>query len=335
MSGVGQTTGFTIGDESQVGEARRFAAQLAARIGMSDADAGRVALLMTEIGNNLARHARGGELLLRAGAKVSPLLEIVAVDRGPGMYDVSACLRDGFSTIGTPGTGLGAISRQSSEFDLHSVPEVGTTLVARVRAGGPAGGWLRQGVVNLPHKGEERCGDSWLVLDQGDRALLVVADGLGHGLYAAEASSAVVEIVRENPGRSPGELLEEIHAGTRHTRGSAVAIAELRRGTGELRYAGVGNIAGVVLSSGKSTSLVSMNGTVGHQMRKVQEFTYAWPAGALLVMSSDGVSTQWRLDRYPGLLGRDPSLVAAALYRDFNRGRDDLTVLAARETTRS
>jgi hypothetical protein len=76
--------------------------------------------------------------------------------------------------------------------------------------------------------------------------------------------------------------------------------------------------------------MVSHNGTVGHQMRRVQEFVYPWPAEALVILHSDGLATQWRL--LPGLAARDPALIAAILYRDFRRGRDDVTVLVARRS---
>jgi hypothetical protein len=48
-------------------------------------------------------------------------------------------------------------------------------------------------------------------------------------------------------------------------------------------------------------------------------------------MHSDGLGTQWRLERYPGLIQKHPSLIAGVLYRDFNRERDDVTVLVAKE----
>ena len=80
--------------------------------------------------------------------------------------------------------------------------------------------------------------------------------------------------------------------------------------------------------------MVSHNGTVGHVTRKVQEFVYPWLPGALVIMHSDGLGTQWSLERYPGLALRDPALIAGVLYRDFQRGRDDVTVLVAREAAR-
>jgi hypothetical protein len=48
-------------------------------------------------------------------------------------------------------------------------------------------------------------------------------------------------------------------------------------------------------------------------------------------MHSDGLSAHWSLDSYPGLRARHPALIAATLYRDLARERDDVTVLVARE----
>jgi len=50
----------------------------------------------------------------------------------------------------------------------------------------------------------------------------------------------------------------------------------------------------------------------------------------MLVLHSDGLVSHWSLDAYPGLAARDPSLIAGILYRDFTRGRDDVTVVVAK-----
>ena len=63
----------------------------------------------------------------------------------------------------------------------------------------------------------------------------------------------------------------------------------------------------------------------------IQVFTAPWPAGALVLLHSDGLASHWTLDRYPGLSARYPTLVAGVLYRDHRRGRDDTTVVVARE----
>jgi anti-sigma regulatory factor (Ser/Thr protein kinase) len=321
---------------SQVGEARRAAAALAGRLGFDETEGGKVALVVTEASTNLVKHAARGEMLLR------PLergglggLEVLALDRGPGMADPERCLRDGFSTAGTPGTGLGAIARLAGFFEIHSLPQVGTALLARLWARpqpavqGPGG--LEVGAVSLPKAGEEACGDGWAVESYGERTLALVADGLGHGLMAAEAARGAVRVFRKNARLAPAEVVQAVHAALRSTRGAAVAVAELRLNDRELRFVGVGNIAGTVYAGGASRSTVSHNGTAGHELRKVQEFVYPFPPGALLVMHSDGLATHWRLDRYAGLAGQHPGLVAGVLYRDFQRGRDDVTVVAVRE----
>ena len=109
-------------------------------------------------------------------------------------------------------------------------------------------------------------------------------------------------------------------------------VAEIDLVQNCVRYAGVGNISGVIVSNGSSRHLVSTNGTVGHDVRKVQEFSYPFPDNALLVLHSDGLTSHWNMDAYPGLIVKPPSLIAGVLYRDFQRGNDDVTVVAARAT---
>lgn len=325
---------LSVVDSSQVGEARRAATALAADLGFDAVASGRAALVVTESATNLHKHGQEGQLVLQPCCRGEVVgIDVLALDKGPGIADLSRCLRDGFSTTGTPGTGLGAIQRQSALMDIYSRVPAGTALLARLWPGqAPPNGRFEVGSVCIPHAGETVCGDAWALAEKGRGALVVLADGLGHGLLATEASRAAVRILHENPRLAPATLLESMHHGLRGTRGAAVAVAEVDAENEILRYAGVGNIAGVVLSGGVSRSLVSHNGTVGHEARKFQEFTCPFPRGAVLVMHSDGLSARWNLESYPGLLSRDPSLIAGVLYRDANRGRDDATVLALRAT---
>ena len=113
-------------------------------------------------------------------------------------------------------------------------------------------------------------------------------------------------------------------------RGAAIAVAEVDLRQREIRYAGIGNIAAQILEPGASRSLVSMNGTAGQGGARIRPFTYPFESGAVLVMFSDGLATRWSLDQPPGLLARHPRLVAAVLYRDHSRRRDDVTVVAVR-----
>ncbi len=323
-------------EPSQAGEARRRAIAFADRLGFNETERGKVGLVVTEVANNLVRHAQDGVLILQSLEKNNIAgVEILALDKGPGFDNISECLQDGFSTAGTSGNGLGAMTRLSTFFDIYSVPRVGTALLAHLWASplplNQPRDNLKLGAVNLPKTGEEISGDTWASAQSDNRSLLLVADGLGHGVQAAKASLEAVRIFRENVDRSPKEILEAAHAALRSTRGAVVAIALIDFEHQTIRFAGIGNIAATILSTARNLNLVSHNGTIGHEVRKIQEFIYPWPKGGLLVMHSDGLGTHWRLDRYAGLITRHPSLIAGVLYRDFNRGRDDVTVLVARE----
>ena len=122
-----------------------------------------------------------------------------------------------------------------------------------------------------------------------------------------------------------------VHQALRSSRGAAVAIARIDRRRGKLTFAGVGNISARIYAGSETRqNLVSLNGTAGHQCDRIQEFNYAWPEDGLLILHSDGLSTGTGLESYPGLAARDPALIAAVLYRDFCRGRDDATVVVAK-----
>ncbi len=325
---------LSVTEDTQVGDARRLAMKLVSQAGMDDVDAGRVGVVATELARNLVKHSRDGELLLCTLVPPhAPGLEIISIDKGPGMSNIESCMRDGYSTAGTAGNGLGAVRRMSDHMDVYSVPGQGTVMLVRILKRGtePARqGVFEVGAVNVPIRGESECGDAWLAAQQDRRILTIVADGLGHGPDAARAAEEAIRVVRESPDLDLCDLLDDIHAALRSTRGAAVSLAELRPGAAQVRYAGIGNVAGVVLGE-TPRSMVSHNGTLGHAIRRCQEFSYPWSSRSVLVMHSDGVSSQWDLRRYPGLLLRDPTVVAAVIYRDFKRGRDDATVLVARE----
>lgn len=334
---MSESIAISITESSQTGEARRTALALAHRLGFRETERSNAGIVVTEIANNLRQHAQGGEVLLRAIEHPAIGIEVLSLDQGRGMVNVEQCLQDGFSTAGTAGNGLGAIHRLSNVLEIYSVPGAGTALLTQIWQGSaskPLNVALEIGVVCLPKRGEEVSGDAWADQAEHPRHLLLVADGLGHGPAAADASSAAVRVFQDHSRRSPHAIVEAAHADLRNTRGAALAIAEIDVEQQSVRFVGVGNIAGSILSATKHHNLVSHNGTVGHEVRKIQEFTYPWYANGLLIMHSDGLSTQWRLDRYPGLSQRHPSLIAGVLYRDFHRERDDVTVLVARERGR-
>jgi serine phosphatase RsbU (regulator of sigma subunit) len=179
--------------------------------------------------------------------------------------------------------------------------------------------------------GESVAGDIWAVAESDDRYLLMVADGLGHGPLAAEAAQAAKRVFHEQFQSSPEGILKKAHHALHSTRGAAVAIAEIQVDAQAIHFAGIGNISAMVILPQTHHRMVSYNGTVGHEARKIASFQYPWCSGSTLIFHSDGVGTQWDLQKYPGLINKHPSLIAGVLYRDFGRGRDDATVLVVKD----
>jgi anti-sigma regulatory factor (Ser/Thr protein kinase) len=323
-----------IDDATRVAEVRRLAVAAAESEGFGERAVEEVAIVATEIATNLLKHARGGEVhLTRLTTLGEPGVEILSIDRGPGMANLQACIADGFSTAGTQGTGLGAISRLADAFDAFSKPGQGTVLVARkflhTRKTPRTEAWTF-GAVKAPYPGETECGDNWSVRRNGKSTSVIVADGLGHGVLAADASSAAIRAFHAGRAESAAPILESVHLALRATRGAAVAVTYIEPESRRVRYAGLGNIAGVLLGGPRAQFMVSHNGTAGLEARRFQEFEYPLPADGAMVMHSDGLTTSWSVDGYPGLLRRHPSVIAGILYRDASRGRDDVCVVVGR-----
>jgi anti-sigma regulatory factor (Ser/Thr protein kinase) len=307
---------------------------MAERQGFGDTDSGRVALVATELATNILKHGSGGEVLVGSyGEGPDSGIELIALDKGPGIANVVASFADGYSTAGTAGKGLGAVVRQSHFVDIASWPGNGTAILARLKPGTPCEGLSdasQTGAVSVPKLGEDICGDSWSVsVGPKETTTLLVADGLGHGPEAAEAAVEAVRLFHRFNGHRTPVLLEYIHGGLRATRGAAVSVARFQPGSGKMIYSGVGNVAGIIATNGELRRMVSMPGTAGHNARKIQAFEYPFTAG-LVILHSDGIASNWTLDRYPNLAARHPTLIAAVLYRDLTRHRDDATVLVAK-----
>ena len=322
-----------VSEQSQVGEARRAASRLAIDHDLDETAVGRVSIIVTELGNNLWRHATKGRLLVGCRKTAEGCqLEVVSIDSGPGM-DVARCLRDGYSSGGTPGTGLGAVRRLSTEFSVFSAPDKGTVILSRTwvpspaasRAPGPPAQFAYAGIC-LAATGETVSGDAWDIRIKGGKAAMIVADGLGHGPVAAEASAEALNVFASATG-TPSAILERAHPLMRSTRGAAVSVAEVDVDAGTVVYAGAGNICGRMISGIEDRSLMSQHGTLGVAIRRLRDVTCPWPEHSIVVLHSDGLLTRWNLKDVGGLLQCDPGVVAGWLLRDFTRGHDDVTIV--------
>lgn len=328
---------FPIGDTSRVGEVRRHVAALAADMDWHEEDAGRAGLVATELATNLLRHARGAEIWIAARAHFHDI-EIICVDRGPGIADIANAMQDGVSTgSGSPGTGLGAISRVADDFFVFSEP-AGTVSLARVRTGrrAPSALSLRMGAVCLAVAGETISGDAWAVKSCPGQADVLVVDGLGHGPLAGEAARGAVDVFAPLEARRAGdaggdaampleEFVAQAHAALRGTRGAALFVARCHADA--VQCCGAGNISGRLFNGVTDRSLIGQHGTAGIQISQPKAADYPWLHHGVLVLHSDGVSARWKHGDYAGLLSRDPGLLAACILWRNTRSRDDATVV--------
>jgi anti-sigma regulatory factor (Ser/Thr protein kinase) len=332
-------TTIDVHETSQVAEVRRVAAELARAEKMTEAECGRLALIATEASTNLVKYGKAGTVTLSRYAEGAQHgVQLIAVDSGPGFADFHAATRDGHSTTGSLGIGLGVIMRSSTFFDVYSVPGQGTALVSRVAHAAP-----RKPVVavapfevaarSTPKKGQAECGDAWSVRDFGSRQLVCIVDGLGHGPLAALASARAISVFEAaGPDATPERIVTQAHEQLKDTRGAVMAVLALDPNAGTADFCGVGNITAAIHMGSESKHLLSIEGTVGYRVRATRTQQVAWTPTAVAILYTDGLSGRWGPARYPGLLARHPSLIASVLFRDHARDTDDATIVVARRS---
>lgn len=322
-----------VNELSHVGQVRRGIQELAARMRASEDVSARAALVATELSTNLVKHSvTGGQVLFRAlpdelGRMGS--IEILSLDKGRGIQNISRAFNDGFSTAGSPGTGLGAIQRMSDGLEIFSADKGGTVVSTQVHPRGFGRKVVASHIrsICVPLEGYEISGDYSVILTKGAKTHLMLCDGLGHGEEAAKASHRAADIFRKNVTRPLSEIMNHIHEALRQTRGAAVALAAIDTLHRTLAYVAVGNIEARICHSEDCRGCATLNGTAGVRMPKLVQFDYELAPGAVFVMHTDGLSARWRFNDYPGLSMQTPGAIAGLLYRDYARKRDDATVV--------
>ena len=332
-------TTIEVSEASQVAEVRRVAAELARAEHMTEAECGKLALIVSEAATNLVKYGKAGAVnLSRYVEGTQRGVQLIAVDSGPGFADFAAAARDGHSTAGSLGIGLGVIMRSSTFFDIYSVPGEGTAMISRLAHAAP-----RKPVPGVPpfefaarstpKKGQAECGDAWSVRDFGSRQLVCIADGLGHGPLAAQASArAMLVFDSARADEDPATIMARAHEELKTTRGAVMGILALDREACTAHYCGVGNIAAAIHLGNDSKHLLSIEGTVGYRMRATRTHSTPWVPTAVAVLYTDGLSGRWGPGKYPGLLTRHPGLIASVLFRDHARDTDDATIVVARRS---
>lgn len=293
-------------------------------------------IVVAEIVSNLAKHAGGGEVLVKlVEDKGMQGLEILAVDSGPGISDLKGMMVDGATTKNSLGQGLGAIKRLSDQFQVYTQKGWGTLQLLRLYKEELPHTRKRAMIdvrsLLLPKPGETECGDGFHFKHTKEHLKLFLGDGLGHGKEAALAVRNAIEAFKQCADDSPVENLRFIHHSVKKTRGLVATIAFFHLKERKWKICGVGNISTKLFGATTSKTHSPYNGIVGLNMPNTmndQEVDYE--PGQCIILCSDGLKSKWDILKFPGIQRYDLSLLNAALFKDFARNTDDLSIASCK-----
>ena len=292
-------------------------------------------IIVAEMTSNLFKYGQAGEILFGVfNNKGMPYVELISIDQGPGMINPSKMLLDGFSSSNTMGHGLGSIKRLSDLFELYSLPAWGTIVLSRVYY--EATTWkkapkavIRPVIVAKP--GETQSGDGMYYKETDKQLTIMMADGLGHGPEANKAVNEAAAAFRVCPDNSPTEILRFIHAAIKRTRGAVMNITCYDFEKKVWTSSGIGNIATRLNGPSEFKNHMSYNGIVGFNIpNTMSDQQYPSELYNQVILCSDGIKTRWDLTKYPLISRYDPSILAAAIYKDHARRNDDMSVVVVK-----
>ena len=325
-------TVYKVGDRSYFALLKKEIHALAVSAGFSETKVGEIDIIISEMVTNLVKHAGEGQILVKLLEEEDIQgIEIISIDNGPGMNDVTRMVADGVSTTNTLGQGLGAMKRLSQVFQIYSQRNWGTVILARVfekerpYRKKPALAEIRS--VVLPKPGEEACGDGFYFSQTEDHIRLFLGDGLGHGPEAAHAVQQAGKTFLASSATDPVEVIRQLHPAVKKTRGlvGTVAVFDLKAQC--WRVCGVGNISTKVVGTVAQKNNMAYNGIIGLNVPNTlntQEIRHE--KGQHLILCSDGIKSKWDLSRHPMIIRYDLSIMAATIIKDFARYTDDMSV---------
>jgi anti-sigma regulatory factor (Ser/Thr protein kinase)/serine/threonine protein phosphatase PrpC len=320
---------------SDVAAARRAVLAYAAELGFDASECEELALVVVELASNLVKHAGGGKLVFlslnesgRAG------IQIEATDQGPGIADIEEALRDGFSTSGSLGYGLGVVNRFMDRLEISSQVGQGTLIVCqrcfRNKSAPAASCPLAVGVASRPHPKETVNGDAFIVKHWGKQIQAGVIDGLGHGAAAHKAAQTARQYVENHFDQPPDQIFLGVGRSCRSTRGVVMALARFDWERETVTFASIGNIEARVFGNMEPIDLILRRGVLGGNAPQPAISQYHWEPNYILILHSDGLSSRWGWEDIKDLANQQASEMASALLSRFAKEDDDATVVVVR-----
>lgn len=315
-------------DAASVALVRERVREESARVGLDRVPTASIVNAASELAQNQLVHARGRRAVLvraitRDGHKG---VEVIAADEGDGIVDVARALDAHPKSHGSLGVGLAAASELADELDFDVRLGEGTCVRAR-KFDSYATRCRRVGVYGRPYPGERTCGDDASFERAESGLTFTVADGLGHGALAREASSLAVGLVPKSLDRTLDGLLEDAHRALQDSRGAVMVAGRLR--PDEVDLAGIGNITAHVYGPRKARRFAGTSFVVGSRgdARRPTRESIALDPRDVVVVHSDGIRSGLDLSEELELLREHPIVVAQRVVERFARPDDDVLVM--------
>ncbi|GGB55505.1 ATP-binding protein [Virgibacillus dakarensis] len=111
--------------------ARQVGRDIAKKTGFGTVDQARIATAISELARNIYLYASSGQIYFEVIDNINQKgICMIAVDKGPGIDDISQAMEDGFTTSGGLGAGLPGVKRLMDVFDIKSEKGKGTEIKA-------------------------------------------------------------------------------------------------------------------------------------------------------------------------------------------------------------
>ncbi len=301
----------------------------------SETKTGEIDIVVSEITSNIIKHANNGEILYRLElSDEGAIFEIIGLDSGPGIENVNYSIKDGISSKSTMGQGLGSIIRLSNLAQIYSIVNWGTIVYARFcnhQENTEERKRLLVRHLNVAKPGETVSGDGFSLVSNHMITKILVGDGLGHGVSAKEAMDVAISAFSKTTETAPSLQIVEIDRSVKKTRGLVGTIAVLHHQEKNWEICGVGNISTRMYRGLEYKNYMSYNGIIGLNISKrLESFKTNFEKHQQLIFCSDGVKTNWDLSKYTAIFKYDPIILAAAIYKDYARRTDDMTIVVAK-----
>lgn len=320
---------------------------IAQRLGLSDQKREDMLLVASELVSNQVKHA-GGRGLIQVWQQPGPVLDILALDYGPGIANLSQAEEDGYSSANTLGKGLGSIRRLSDESYIYTQQDAsgkskkwsGTVFLARFRPGGKKIDYdkgtsagrdcstaLEIGLFSRSLSDDRYNGDRIYLQKTGDTLRWLHLDGLGHGEQAQAATANLAAFLSRC--NSTNSILTAVDQQLKGTRGAVAITGELGLSGKSLNILGVGDMHAHVMVNEDMHNLSFAPGVLGKEHQRPDPFHLAFGKRCLVISASDGIRRNWDVSNFPGLFHQHPQLIAYTLGNIMGRISDDQSLCVA------